>query len=261
MTGLNEGRSQASERNLLERRHLFTGLQIACRSGRRQGPAVNALQFSGLRKLAQIAPDRIFGGTEFGGEFLRDNLAVFCQPGKDQSFPLRGQHRWHLRPFSEHPMIARSCTIIHDIAMHIHSFEAAKPWLVLIAGPYLSGTQGNPEKIAANRARLESFALPIFERGHIPVVGEWLALPIIQAAGGRSPGDDIFEKYQYPVAHRLIARCDAILRITGESRGADLDVARARELGLPVFRAPGELPLIGEGGERCRKEGGERCRK
>jgi hypothetical protein len=129
--------------------------------------------------------------------------------------------------------------------------STAKPLLVLIAGPYMSGTQGEPAKIAANRARLESFALPIYERGHIPMVGEWLALPIIQAAGGRTPGDAAFEKYQYPVAHRLLARCDALLRIAGESRGADLDVARARELGLPVFRDVNELPYLAAHAERC----------
>ncbi|MFZ0550950.1 MAG: hypothetical protein WAM21_09095 [Steroidobacteraceae bacterium] len=122
------------------------------------------------------------------------------------------------------------------------SSDTTKPLLVLIAGPYLSGTDGDPARIAANRVRLESFALPIYERGHLPVVGEWMALPIIQAAGGRIPGDLAFEKYQYPVAHRLIERCDAVLRIAGESRGADLDVARARELGLPVFRDASELP-------------------
>lgn len=74
------------------------------------------------------------------------------------------------------------------------------------------------------------------------MVGEWLALPIILAAGGRIPGDAFFEKYQYPVAHRLIERCDAVLRIAGDSRGADLDVARARELGLPIFGDASELP-------------------
>jgi hypothetical protein len=114
--------------------------------------------------------------------------------------------------------------------------------LVLIAGPYLSGTNGDPEKIARNRERLESFALPIYERGHLPMIGEWMALPIIHAAGGRSADDAIFRNYQYPVAHRLLECCDALFRISGESRGADLDVARAAELGLPVYRDLNELP-------------------
>jgi len=117
-----------------------------------------------------------------------------------------------------------------------------RPLLVLIAGPYLSGTDGNPAKIAANRARLESFALPIYQRGHLPMVGEWMALPIIHAAGGRTEGDEVFMAYQYPVAHRLLECCDAVLRIGGASRGADLDVARARQLGVPIFTSVNELP-------------------
>jgi len=117
-----------------------------------------------------------------------------------------------------------------------------KPLLVLIAGPYMSGTDGDPEKIAVNRARLESMALPIYERGHLPLIGEWLALPIIHAAGGREHGDSVFEAYQYPVAHRLLERCDAVLRLPGASRGADMDVARARALGLPVYGSVDELP-------------------
>jgi len=121
--------------------------------------------------------------------------------------------------------------------------DPTKPLLVLIAGPYLSGTLGDPEKIAANRARLESYALPIYERGHLPMVGECMALPIIRSAGGRTEGDDVFKMYQYPVAHRLLECCGAVLRIPGESRGADLDVARARALRLPVYFEVGELPL------------------
>ncbi|MEN9628121.1 MAG: hypothetical protein RJA10_1348 [Pseudomonadota bacterium] len=123
----------------------------------------------------------------------------------------------------------------------------SRPWLVLIAGPYLSGTDGDPARIAANRARLEAQALPIYERGHLPMIGEWLVDPIAHAAGGRAAGDEVFNRYQYPVAQRLLARCDAVLRLPGASRGADLDVARARERGLPVFERVEDLPLAGPG--------------
>jgi hypothetical protein len=140
-------------------------------------------------------------------------------------------------------MIARNCTNVHKDAMKDdNSPGSAKPLLILIAGPYLSGTQGDPEKIAANRKRLESYALPIYEKGHLPMVGESVAWPIIQAAGGRVEGDEVFKSFQYPVAHRLLRCCDAILRIPGESRGADLDLERARELGLPVYFKLSELP-------------------
>lgn len=117
-----------------------------------------------------------------------------------------------------------------------------RPLIVLIAGPYLSGTDGDPAKIATNREALEAAALPIWERGHLPMLGEWLALPIIHAAGGREPGDAVFHAYQYPVAERLLQRCDAVLRLPGASRGADMDVARAQALGLPVYHQVDDLP-------------------
>lgn len=122
---------------------------------------------------------------------------------------------------------------------------ADRPWLVMIAGPYLSGTDGDPVKVAANRARLEAMALPIYERGHLPLIGEWLALPIIHAAGGREAGDSVFQAYQYPVAQRLLERCDALLRLPGASRGADMDVERAQALGLPVYTSIDQLPRRG----------------
>lgn len=124
------------------------------------------------------------------------------------------------------------------------SHATARPLLVLICGPYLSGTDGDAQRIAANLARLESAALPIFERGHLPLVGEWMALPIIRGAGGEHPGDAVFERYQYPVAHRLIERCDALLRLPGASHGADLDVARARALGIAVYTDVAQLPAL-----------------
>lgn len=122
--------------------------------------------------------------------------------------------------------------------------QVDRPWLVMIAGPYLSGTDGDAARIAANRAALEAQALPVYARGHLPLIGEWLACPIIEAAGGCTPGDAVFEAYQYPVAERLLMRCDAVLRLPGASRGADLDVARARARGLPVVHAVEDLPEV-----------------
>ncbi len=47
--------------------------------------------------------------------------------------------------------------------------------LILIAGPYRSGTNDDPALIRKNVQEMESYALPIFRAGHIPVLGEWLA--------------------------------------------------------------------------------------
>ena len=117
-----------------------------------------------------------------------------------------------------------------------------KPLPVLIAGPYRSGTNDDPALIAANLEILESYALPLFRVGHIPLVGEWVALPIIREAGGNQISDAIHQQFLYPVASRLLERCDAVLRVPGESTGADQDVRLAREHGLPVYYAVEEIP-------------------
>jgi hypothetical protein len=110
-----------------------------------------------------------------------------------------------------------------------------KPLTILVAGPYRSGTNDDPELMQQNLDRLESNALALFRAGHIPLIGEWLALPLLKIAGSKKPGDEIYQEISYPIAHRLITKCDAILRIKGESKGADNDVKVAQELGLMVY--------------------------
>jgi len=114
--------------------------------------------------------------------------------------------------------------------------------MILIAGPYRSGTNNNPELIKANLDRLEAAALPIFRKGHVPMIGEWVANPLIELAGSKEVGDEIFQEIQYPTAHRLLTKCDAVLRIEGASKGADQDVKIAKELGLKVFFELDEIP-------------------
>jgi len=119
-----------------------------------------------------------------------------------------------------------------------------KPLLILIAGPYRSGTNDVPERMTANLQALERYALPLYRAGHLPMIGEWVALPIIRTAGSECVGDLVYQEYLYPVASRLLERCDAVLRIPGESKGADQDVAIARERGLPVFFELEQVPAI-----------------
>lgn len=114
--------------------------------------------------------------------------------------------------------------------------------LILIAGPWRSGTDGDQAKMDENLARLENAALAVYHRGHVPVIGEWLALPLAKAAGSTSIGDEISEAMLYPVAHRLIGKCDAIYRIAGASKGADMDIEVARKLGLNVYTSLESIP-------------------
>ena len=120
--------------------------------------------------------------------------------------------------------------------------KTSKPLIVLVAGPYRSGTDGDPNRIRQNLQRLESFALGVYKAGHIPLIGEWVALPLAEQAGSTGVGDAISEQYLYPVAGRLLERCDAVLRIEGESKGADEDVRIARERGLAVYFKLQDVP-------------------
>ena len=116
--------------------------------------------------------------------------------------------------------------------------------MILIAGPYRGGTGDDPRLMARNLERLEAVALPLFRAGHIPIIGEWFALPLLKLAGSKSPGDAVYQEISYPIAHRLLERCDAVLRMPGESKGADEDVRRARERGLPVYSQLQDVPGI-----------------
>lgn len=116
--------------------------------------------------------------------------------------------------------------------------------LILIAGPYRSGTNDNPDLMEENLRRLEKVALPLFRAGHIPMIGEWAALPLMRAAGSRKPGDEAYNEIAYPVARRLLLKCDAVLRLEGESKGADEDVRVAKELGLKVFFRLEDIPAM-----------------
>ncbi len=114
--------------------------------------------------------------------------------------------------------------------------------LILIAGPYRSGTNDDPELMQQNLQKLEAMALPLFRLGHIPMIGEWVALPLLHLAGSTKPGDAPYQEILYPVAHRLLLKCDAVLRIAGASKGADEDIRIATERGLKIYYHVEDVP-------------------
>jgi hypothetical protein len=116
------------------------------------------------------------------------------------------------------------------------------PLAILVAGPYRSGTGDEPAKMAANVRAMEAYALPLFRAGHVPIVGEWLALPLVALAGSQRVGDAAFDAIFHPIAERLLARCDAVLRMGGPSAGADEMVRIASERGLRVFHRLSDVP-------------------
>ncbi|WP_240632304.1 MULTISPECIES: DUF4406 domain-containing protein [unclassified Cryobacterium] len=118
--------------------------------------------------------------------------------------------------------------------------------MILIAGPYRSGTGDDPVLLRQNLARLEEAAWPIFQAGHLPMIGEWVALPVLASAGVTDVAHPLAADVMYPTAERLLERCDGVLRLPGDSRGADQDVAIARRRGIPVYTSITEIPGLAE---------------
>ena len=118
----------------------------------------------------------------------------------------------------------------------------ANSMMILIAGPYRSGTGDDPEKIDENVRVMESFAIPIFNMGHVPLLGEWLALPLVRLAGSTKIGDELFDEIFHPSAERLLDKCDAVLRVGGASQGADMMVEVGRKKGLQIYAKLEDIP-------------------
>ena len=122
--------------------------------------------------------------------------------------------------------------------------------MILVAGPYRSGTNDDPVLIQRNVDAMTETSLQLFRRGHLPVMGEWFALPLIEHAGSTGIGDPIFNEIFHPISGRLVAKCDACLRIGGPSAGADEMVRLARQHGKAgvLLARRGASGVLGTGG-------------
>ncbi|RDB07934.1 DUF4406 domain-containing protein [Runella aurantiaca] len=118
------------------------------------------------------------------------------------------------------------------------------PQMILIAGPYRSGTSDNPDLIEKNVQLMTEIALQVYQLGHLPVLGEWFALPLIQKAGSKQLGDAVFNAIFHPVAVQLIDFCSAVLRVGGPSQGADEMVNTGKAKGKIIYRTLSEIPRI-----------------
>lgn len=99
--------------------------------------------------------------------------------------------------------------------------------LVYLAGPYTADP-------VANTRRAIFAARDLWATGKVAVVVPHLSLVADLVAP--MTRDDW---YRFDLD--IVARCDAVYRLDGESPGADAEVAFAEERGIPVFRAKWEL--------------------
>lgn len=106
----------------------------------------------------------------------------------------------------------------------------------MVAGPYRAGAADAAGR-AANLRTLNEAAGAVWAKGHVPVIGVNMALPMIEAAGQES-----YETLMTPVSLALAERCDAVLRIGGTSGGADREVDAIRKRGGQVFLSVEDIP-------------------
>jgi hypothetical protein len=117
-----------------------------------------------------------------------------------------------------------------------------EPLMILVAGPYRSGTDDDPDRIAANHGAIRRACLQLFRAGHLPLNGEDLALPLAELAGSRTVGDTAFDEVFHPMGRRLVARVDGVLRLPGASTGSDEMVELARARGVTVWTSIDDVP-------------------
>jgi nucleoside 2-deoxyribosyltransferase len=102
------------------------------------------------------------------------------------------------------------------------------PLVVYIAGPL-----GSRPAWPANIQRAIDAAQLVINAGHAPVVPHLLTHLDL----------DIERTYETWMRLDLatLAKCDAVLRIPGDSPGADREVAEAQRLGIPVVHSVADL--------------------
>lgn len=102
--------------------------------------------------------------------------------------------------------------------------------LIYIAAPYTSNPEENVKKA------LEAADI-VFEQGFIPYVPH-----LSHHWHSQSPKS--YEQWM-EMGSAVLERCDGLLRLPGESPGADKEVKQALELDMPVYYGLENLPKEG----------------
>jgi hypothetical protein len=110
--------------------------------------------------------------------------------------------------------------------------------LVYVSGPFSGDVKLNVDRAVVAGAE-------VMRRGHaafVPHLYYWIER--VAATRGKVYSWEQWMKIDLDI----LARCDALLYIRS-SRGADIELARARELGMPVFMSIEEIPEAVEWGQ------------
>jgi len=108
----------------------------------------------------------------------------------------------------------------------------------MISGPYRSGSD-DPKVWEENLKRMNEEAYKVFLKGHIPVIGVNMVLPIIGIAG-----KELYNELMMPMSMPLAEHCNAVYRINGASEGADLEVQHFIDAHKPIYYSLNEIPSV-----------------
>ena len=161
-----------------------------------------------------------------------------------KGFDWDAMNRLHEKGFISDPHSKAKSVVFTEDGLHaaqrcleqLFATERGQRLWIMVAGPYRSGSS-DPAVWSENLRNLNSAAAAIFQKGHVPIIGVNMALPVIDAAG-----QALYERIMLPLSLSLTERCDAVLRIDGLSTGADEEVEQFRARGLRVFQSIDEIP-------------------
>ncbi len=108
----------------------------------------------------------------------------------------------------------------------------------MIAGPYRHGAKNEDDR-AQNLLRMNQCARQVLQKGHVPIVGVNAALPIIESAI-----DVDYEEVMTPLCQALAGKCDALLRLPGESSGADDEMRIVQSHGGRIYHSIDDIPAV-----------------
>ncbi len=107
--------------------------------------------------------------------------------------------------------------------------------LIYCAGPYSADTeQGRLD----NTQKAMTIALDLIKKGHYPYIPH---LSHFLDTYAQEKGVDLSWEFWMEYDDVWLERCDA-LHFIGPSKGANIELERAKELGLKIYRSLGEVP-------------------
>src|SRR5262249_45388100 len=125
---------------------------------------------------------------------------------------IAGAHRPGMR------VAARAGAAGPQPAWRVRDMHATTPYPTSGPGPQIEAVLQPAEirmlLIAGGDLRaMEETAVEVYRAGHIPILCEWFASPLVSISEQSTAMEPEFTELVHPIAERLLARCDSVLRV------------------------------------------------